>query len=414
MKKKTGAAIGAIAALMLSTTASFADTIKIAFIDPLSGPFAATGENALHLFQYAAEAIVNDTGGVLEGDTFEIVPMDNKISATESLIHLQTAIDDGVRYIIQGQSSGVAAALLDAINKHNRRNPDDQVLFLNYAAVDPALTTDLCSFWHFSFDANSDLKMSALTDVIAESPDLTSAYLINQDYSFGKAVAATAVELLGEKRPDITIAGDEYHPIGQVKDFTPYARKIVASGADFVITGNWGADMYGLGTALIANGFTGPIYTYYAAGSGITAGFGESGKGSLFVISEGLTNPPPTDEGVAYIDGFREAFPGENFLLVRTSNVIRMLAAAIDEAGTATDVQAVATALEGMEMEGPFGGTLYMRADNHQLIQDVHILAHTDEGVTNTFDGSPFGLMAENTVAAAGMDAPTTCEMDRP
>ena len=407
-------AFGALAALMMTTSASYAETIKIAFIDPLSGPFAATGENAYHLFQYAADAVVNDAGGVLGGDTFEVIGLDNKISATETLIHLQTAIDDGVRYIVQGQSSGVAAALIDAIAKHNRRNPDQEVLFLNYAAIDPALTNEACSFWHFSFDANSDLKMDALTDVIAENQDLTSGYLINQDYSFGRAVASSATSMLAEKRPDITIAGDEVHPIGQVKDFTPYARKIVSSGADFVITGAWGADMYGLGTSLIANGFEGPIYTYYAAASGITAGFGEAGKGSLFVVAEGQTNPPPSEEAEQYIAGFKEAFPGENFTLSRTANVMRMLAAAIEEAGTATDVVAVANALEGMEIENPFGGTLYMRPDNHQLIQDVHIMAHTDEGVSNTLDGSPFGLLASETVTAAGRDSDTSCEMDRP
>jgi len=414
MNKTKKSVLSALTALMLSTTASAADTIKIAFIDPLSGPFAATGENAFHLFQYAVDAVVNDQGGVLDGDTFEIVGLDNKISATETLIHLQTAIDDGVRYIVQGQSSGVAAALIDAINKHNRRNPDQQVLFLNYAAVDPALTNDACSFWHFSFDANSDLKMDALTDVIADSPELTSAYLINQDYSFGRAVAASATSMLADKRPDITIAGDEVHPIGQVKDFTPYARKIVSSGADFVITGAWGADMYGLGTSLIANGFTGPIYTYYAAASGITAGFGEAGKGSLFIIAEGQTNPPASDEAEQYVAGFKEAFPGENFTLARTSNVIRMLAAAINEAGTATDVVAVANALEGLEIENPFGGTLYMRPDNHQVIQDVHVMAHTDEGVTNSLDGSPYGLLVSDSIVAAGRDSATTCEMDRP
>ncbi len=406
--------LGALSALVLGTTAVVADPIKIAFIDPLSGPFAASGENAYHLFKYAADAVVNDQGGVLDGDTFEVVGLDNKISAAETLIQLQTAIDDGVRFIVQGQSSGVAAALLDAINKHNRRNPDSRVLFLNYAAVDPALTNDNCSFWHFSFDANSNLKMDALTDVIASTTDLKSAYLINQDYSFGRVVASSAKSMLAEKRADLTIAGEEFHPIGQVKDFTPYARKVVASGADFVITGNWGGDMYGLGTSLISNGFTGPIYTYYAAGSGITAGFGAAGKGSLFIVSEGQTNPSPSQEATDYIDGFKAAYPGENFTLARTSNVIRMLATAIEKAGTSTDMVAIANALEGMTIESPFGGTLYMRPDNHQVIQDVHILAHTDEGITNALDGSPYGLHVSQTVVAAGKDSATTCEMDRP
>ena len=249
--------LGAVSALSLAigASAAFAENIKIAFIDPLSGPFASTGTNGLHQYEFAADYMINDNGGVLDGDKFEIVAFDNKISPKESLIQLQVAIDQGIRYIAQGNSSGVANALTEAIDKHNRRNPDDRVLFLNYAAVDPALTNDKCNFWHFRFDANADIKMDALTDVMAQDQDIKKVYVIGQDYSFGKAVAAAAVANLSAKRPDIEIVGNELHPIGKVKDFTPYARKIVAAGADAVITGNWGADMVGLGKSVIENGY---------------------------------------------------------------------------------------------------------------------------------------------------------------
>ena len=148
------------------------------------------------------------------------------------------AIDQGIRFIAQGNSSGVANAITDVVKKHNRRNLDQQVLFLNYSAVDPALTNDKCNFWHFRFDANADIKMDALTDVMAGNQNIKKVYLIGQDYSFGKAVAAAAVKFLKAKRPDVEIVGNELHPIGKVKDFTPYARKIGSSGADAMITGN--------------------------------------------------------------------------------------------------------------------------------------------------------------------------------
>ena len=38
---------------------------------------------------------------------------------------------------------------MDALEKHNARNPGKEVLFLNYAAVDPDLTNSKCSYWHF-------------------------------------------------------------------------------------------------------------------------------------------------------------------------------------------------------------------------------------------------------------------------
>ena len=414
MKKITK--IGAVSALSLiiGASAAFAENIKIAFIDPLSGPFASTGTNGLHQFQFAADYLVNQNGGVLGGTEMEIVPFDNKISPKESLIQLQVAIDQGIRFIAQGNSSGVANAITEAVVKHNRRNPDDRVLFLNYAAVDPALTNDKCNFWHFRFDANADLKMDAITDSIVANSDVGKVYLIGQDYSFGKAVAAAANRYLGEKSETIEIVGDELHPIGKVKDFTPYSRKIVSSGADAVITGNWGADMLGLGKSIIENGFEGPIYTYYAAGSGITAAFGESGKGSIRLVGEGAVNPNPSQEVSDYYNAFLAKYPDGNLDQTRIANVIGMLAQAINEAGTADDVIAVANALEGMEYDTMFGGKVLMRAKDHQAIQDLNIFEHTDEDITFPYDGSDYGVKVVKTIEMAGMDSPTTCEMKRP
>ncbi len=414
MRRTTKFGVTAALALALSATASFAENIKIAFIDPLSGPFAGTGTNGLHQFEFAADHLVNEKGGVLDGQMFEIVGFDNKISPKESLIQLQVAIDQGIRYIAQGNSSGVANALTEAIDKHNRRNPDNRVLFLNYSAVDPALTNDKCNFWHFRFDANADIKMDALTDSIAANEDIKKVYIIGQDYSFGKAVAAAAVKFLGEKRPDIEIVGNELHPIGKVKDFTPYSRKIVSSGADAMITGNWGADMLGLGKSVLENGYTGPIYTYYAAADGITAAFGEVGDGSLRLVAEGQINPPPNERAAAFVEGFKAKHPDGNVSQARIANTIEMLAKAINQAGTADDVVAVANELSGMEHESIWGGKLMMRPQDHQLIQNVHIMAHTNEDIVYDYDNSGYGVKVIRTVPMAAMDSATTCQMKAP
>jgi branched-chain amino acid transport system substrate-binding protein len=408
--------LGAVSALSLiiGASAAFAENVKIAFIDPLSGPFASTGTNGLHQFEFAADYLVNQKGGVLGGTNFEIVGFDNKTSPKESLIQLQVAIDQGIRYVTQGNGSAVAAALSEAIDKHNRRNPDSRVLLLNYAAVDPSLTNEACNFWHFRFDANSDIKMDAITDSIAENMDVTKVYIIGQDYSFGKSVSEAANEMLAAKRPDIEVVGDELHPIGKVKDFTPYARKIVASGANAVITGNWGADMLGLGKSIIENGYTGPIYTYYAAGSGITAAFGETGKGTIRLVSEGQINPPPSEDASAYYEAFKVKYPDGNIDQTRISNTVGMLAQAIEAAGTADDVVKVAGALEGMTYDSMWGGQVFMRENDHQAIQDVNIHEHTNEGITFTYDGSEYGIKTLSTVKMASADIASSCEMERP
>ncbi|MEO8165748.1 MAG: ABC transporter substrate-binding protein, partial [Betaproteobacteria bacterium] len=229
---------GAILASALSFSALSEDTIKIAYIEGLSGPFANVGEIGLRHYQLAAE-VLNASGGVLGGRKFEIIPFDHKTSPQEAQLVFKQAADQGIRYIAQGNGSSVALALSDAVAKHNERYPQKSVIFLNYAAVDPALTNDKCNFWHFRFDADGDMKMQALTNYMAEQKGIKKVYLINQDYSFGQAVAKAARAMLAAKRPDIEIVGDDLHPLGKVKDFAPYVAKIKATGADSVITGNW-------------------------------------------------------------------------------------------------------------------------------------------------------------------------------
>ncbi len=413
MRIKTLFGLTTALAIGISASAAFAENIRIAFIDPLSGPFATTGTNGLAEWKFAAETLINAKGGVL-GNNIEIVSFDNKMSGKESLVQLQVAIDQGIRFIAQGNSSGIAGAITEAVNKHNKRNPDDRVLFLNYSAVAPILTNDACNFWHFRFDANADIKMDALTNVMAADESLGKVYVIGQDYSFGQSVAAAAVHFLAEKRPDVEIVGNELHPIGKVKDFTPYARKIVASGADAVITGNWGSDMVGLGKAIIEAGFEGPIYTYYAASNGITRTFGAAGVDTITQVLQGNTNPPASAETSAYVDAFEAKYPDHDISQARITNAIQMLAKAIDQVGSADDVVKIAYALEGMEIDSLWGGKVFMRPIDHQAIQDIDVAVQTDKNIRHPLDNSPYGLVTQSTVVMAGMDSPTTCEMKRP
>ncbi|HEU5435851.1 MAG TPA: ABC transporter substrate-binding protein, partial [Telluria sp.] len=192
-------AISMAVALACTAAAAHAETVKVAFIDPLSGPFAPVGQNQLRSFQAIADLATQEKWA---GEhKIEVVGFDNKASPQESLTQLKAVIDQGYRYITQGNGSGVGLALLDAINKHNERNPGKEVVFLNYAAIDPDMTNSKCSFWHFRFDANSDMKMEALTSYMAPNKDIKSVYIIGQNYAFGQAVSRAAKEYLKRKRP---------------------------------------------------------------------------------------------------------------------------------------------------------------------------------------------------------------------
>jgi branched-chain amino acid transport system substrate-binding protein len=401
----------AIALPMLGSVAIAQETVKLGYIDPLSGGGASVGEGGLKTFQYLADEL-NAKGGIL-GKKVEIVPLDNKTNPQESLIQAQKAIDSGVRYVTQGNGSSVAGALADFITKYNERNPGKEVLYYNYAAVDPVLTNDKCSFWHFRWDANSDIKMEALTNYMKDQSAIKKVYLINQDYSFGQSVRTTAKAMLAKKRPDIEIVGDELHPLLKITDFAPYIAKIKASGADSVVTGNWGQDIALLLKAAADAGLPVNWYTYYAGGAGGPTAIKQTGLDhKVFQITEGFANVEhKTSQD--YEKAFR-AKVGLSLWYPRAVNEMRMFAAAAEKAKSLDPVK-VAKALEGMKYEVFNGGEGFMRADDHQFFQPIYI---------SSFGSIPAGQFDEENTGwgwklAAKIETdktviPTTCKMDRP
>ncbi len=332
----------------IPATADAAEVVKIAFIDPLSGPLGNVGQNQLKSFQFLADKI-NQQKRAGAGITFEIVPFDNKASPQESLTALKSAQDQGIRFVTQGNGSGAAGAIIDAINKFNDRNPDKTMLFMNYAAVDPDLTNSKCSFWHFRFDADTSMKMEGLTTYMAKDPKIKKVYIIGQNYAHGVQVAKYAKEELARKRPDIQIVGEDLTPIAQTKDFAPYIAKIKASGADTVITGNWGADLTLLIKAAKEAGLDANFYTYYAGVTGTPTVMGASGAEKVKMIAYWHQNVDQNAFEPFYVE-FKKKYNDE--LYVANAWVeLQMLADSIKKAQS-TDPTKVAFAMEGMDGEG--------------------------------------------------------------
>ncbi|RYY89700.1 MAG: branched-chain amino acid ABC transporter substrate-binding protein, partial [Comamonadaceae bacterium] len=284
--------------------------IRVAMIEGLSGGNANGGEAVFRNVFWAIER-VNARGGVATREgrrPLQLERYDSKGQIEEALSALRSAIDRGARVILQGNSSAVAAAIIDAVDKHNVRDPQRRVVFLNYSAVDPVLTNEKCSFWHFRFDAHADMRMTALMSVLKDDRSVRAAYLIGQDYSFGQAVLREARRQLGVARPDVRIVAEELHPLLRVKDFAPYAAKIKASGADVVITGNFSSDLTLLVKAARESGFDGRFYTFYGNALGAPAALGDAGIGNVLAVADWLPNLP-TRESEAFYRSFRARFP---------------------------------------------------------------------------------------------------------
>ena len=401
-----------------------ASPIKIAMIESLSGPFGNTGEAVFRNLVWAVER-VNARGGVRlrsangAGGGNRLLALerfDSKGQTEEALSSLKSAVDDGARFVVQGNSSAVAGALIDALNKHNEREPDRRVLFLNYSAVDPALTNEKCSFWHFRFDAHADMRLSALMALLKEDAALKSVYVIGQDYSFGQAVSREARRLLVELRPDVKLVGDELHPLGRVKDFLPYAAKIKTSGAQAVITGNFGNDLTLLVKAAREVGFDGKFYTFYGNALGAPAAMGEAGRGRVVAVADWLPNVQ-TAQSETFYQLFRQRFPRpeDDYLHLRMQLMVEALVQAMEAAGT-TNAKAVATQLEKADVTlAAQNGA--MRASDHQFQQSlvVGVMDRVGEpGVKFDVEGSGYGFRVAKTIVAARAARPTTCNMQRP
>ena len=380
--------------------------MRIAYIDPLSGPLAETGQLGEQHFRFAADR-VNAAQAAGPGRRFEIVPMDNEVSPEKSLTLLRKAVDDGIHYVTQGNGSAVAYALVDGIQKNNKRDPAKTVLFLNYAAVDPGLTNDKCSYWHFRFDADVDMKMHGLADYIVAQPDTHKVYVFNPDYSFGVSVEKAAQQMLSNRRPDLQVVGAERVPLGKVKDFTPYIAKFQAAGADAVVTGNWGADLELLVKAAADSGYKGRFYTYYLGDEVLVAAAGPGARGDA-QISTWAGNVPGIDD---ISDAFEKRF-GRTFYYWHVVNEIDTLAAAMKQANSSDPVK-VAAALSGMKRETPLGVS-EMRADNHQIIQPLYI-TELEPDQPHVFKQTKLGFKTIATIPADSTRMPTTCQFkDKP
>lgn len=414
MKAYAHVIMGALALTGLTITSTQVraspTVVKFAFIDPLSGGGGSTGEIALKSFQLAVET-QNTAHPEIK---LEMSIFDNKLSPQETLIQVQKAIDSGIRIIVQGSGSSVAHAISDFLRKYNERNPDKPVLYLNYAAVDPALTGAKCNFWHFRFDSHAEIKMAALVGFLKTRKDVQKVYLMNQDYSFGQAVRAAARKNLKEKRPDILVVGDDLTPLQKINDFSPYIAKIRASGADSVVTSNWGQDLSLLLKAAGDAGLGVKFFTYHSGTNGTPTVMKQANlKDQVYQVSEGFPNVP-SDAAKKLQRDFR-ARTGSDLTFARVFNTVHYLVKAVGKANSA-DPRQIAQALEGMHAETIQGQDSFIRAEDHQIFQPLYIsrFGPVDSATMLDSENTGWGWSGLGQVSVEDSLVPNACTMDRP
>jgi branched-chain amino acid transport system substrate-binding protein len=402
-------AVFAVFALVAQARAAN-QVVKVAVIEGFSGAFANAGEAVLRNLQFALDR-VNQRSAI----RYELLRFDSKGQVDEANLMLRAAIDQGATVILQGNSSAVAASLIEAIEKHNQRDPQRRVVFLNFSAVDPTLTNERCSFWHFRFDAHADMRLAALTDALAQNKRIKKVYLINQDYSFGQGFARTAKQMIQSKRVDIEIVGDELHPLGRIRDFSPYVLRIKQSGADTVVTGSWGNDLTLLVRAGRDLGLDANYYTFYANGLGAPAAIGAAGVGRVRAVAEWHPNAGMDSAEQIYLQfKARTKDPRDDYFNMRNVVMIEMLANAVAAipSGQALDALNIARQLSGMHHRAaPY--TVQMRAADHQLLTPLYVSLMQSESLRYDLEGSGFGFRTERYVELHESAQVQQCKMVR-
>jgi branched-chain amino acid transport system substrate-binding protein len=386
------------------------DTIKIGYMDPFSGAFAAGGDAGLKTFQFILDYI-NAKGGPL-GKKFELVTFDDKLQPAEALIALKSITDQNIPFVMSCVGSNVGSALIDAVNKHNARNPDNRILQLNCGQLATELTNEQCSFWHFRFAGSVEMRAVARIKSLPQS--VKSVYLLNQDYLFGQSIEHDTKRFLAEYRPDIKIVADEFIPLMQIKDFSPYITKIKASGAQSVVTGNYGPDLNLLLKAAVDAGLDVRFDTYLGHVIGAATAMGSSGEGRVTSVLDDHDNIAVEEHNAAAEEFFKKWRATHDFMFINVPSVVQfeMLTRAINQAGS-TDAVKVALALEGMEQKDLFGVTNIMRKEDHQLLYPYYVGVFTKD-VKYDAEKTGLGWKTVYKTTVADETLPTTCKMKRP
>jgi branched-chain amino acid transport system substrate-binding protein len=399
-----------VALLTLPGIARSADTIRIGYSEALSGVFAQVGDQGIKSIQYAIDG-VNARGGVL-GKQLELVAFDNKGQPSDALITMQKMLDENITVLLNCGPSNIASALIAGVAKNNERDPAHRILYVNCGGLAPELTNEQCNFWHFRTSAHAGMQAEIMVRALPK--DVSKVYLINQDYLFGQSAQRDLKLFMAKLRPDITVMGEEMIPLGKIKDFSSYIAKIKSSGAQALLTGNWGPDLTLLIKAGMDTGLPVDYYTMLGHLAGTPTAIGPGGDGRVHSVLSFHENVPAENndaQRMAWVEVFRSK-NDFNYIFGDRWVAVELIARAIEKAGSTEPMQ-LALAMEGITLTDATGKPATIRPEDHQVLM-TYYGAIFSKGVKYDSEKTGLGWKTTAVVAAADVGQPTTCKMKRP
>ena len=214
------------ALIVFPLTARAAETIKIGFPIPLSGPTATYGVPILKGAELAVSEI-NAKGGVL-GRKLELLSRDSKASADEAVrLARELIIKNNVDFLA-GTLTSAEAPAVSTIAKENK------IVFVAPTAKLTELTEPpQLHPYIFRVASNTAVEGQAAASLMAKWKDVKKVATIAPDYAYGRDSIKDFVSALKKLRPDIEIVDQQWPKLGEA-DFTPFITAQMSKKADAV------------------------------------------------------------------------------------------------------------------------------------------------------------------------------------
>ena len=403
----------ALSAALLAASVAQAASVKIGLLETLSGPQASTGQTYRTGVRYGIERI-NAAGG-WNGEPLQLVEYDNQGGPAGASDKLKAAIADGVQIVVQGSSSAIAGQITEDVRKHNLRNPGKELAFINIGAEALELTGEKCNFHHFRITGNAQVRIKVLVQGMKQAQALGGkVYAINQNYSWGQDVERAIVD--NAAAGGYQVVEKVLHDVNKIQDFSPYIAKISASGADNVITGNWGNDLLLMMKAAKAAGLKADFGTIFLDQPGNISNAGETALGHFIVHT---FNAEAAGAESARFASDYAAKTGHLPVFVEPTSVFAMdmvgdALRRTKPVGGLLDVNAFARALETARIKTPMGD-MSMRAADHQVLLPL-VVSTVSKDAKYKVDGTAMGFKPVRIFSAEETALPVqqSCKMQRP
>ena len=214
--------------------ATAADTIKIGFPMPLSGPAAVYGVPVTKGAELAV-ADINAKGGVL-GRKLELLTRDSKANADEAVrLARELIIKNNVDFL-SGTLTSAEAPAVSTIAKENK------VVFVAPVAKTTRLTApENLHPYIFRLASNTTIEGHTAASLMAKWGEVKRVATIAPDYAYGRDAVAAFVDHLKKLRPDIEIVDQQWPKLGEA-DFTAFITAQMGKKPDAVECNVFGGD----------------------------------------------------------------------------------------------------------------------------------------------------------------------------